>query len=387
MKVFTANGTTIPPESLTRAKAIYRSLRAHVFKTRDTLYKDTPLEDAFKRAWHATQPVLQPGDEEALSWHFFWEIVQDQIAQLEDLSTLEFDASLAYEGHDYIFKDGMGSLVKALAKGLNIVTNCTVTEIANSGSTMTAVCSNKSFTADYMVVALPLGVMQEGSVRFTPHLPTWKRRAIHRLGCSAALKMALKFDKVFWDNDVQFIGKLGDKNRTVFGKGNHIEFINMNYFKPGCNVLILEVDVQYATVMGMEYNSTQRLADVMHALRQMYPDAADPVGVKTANFVKDPLVGCGFSYWPPFVSGDDNLEASLPINSNRMHFIGEYTTPHHYGNMHGAIAEGERVAATIKRTTYLDAATSLAASLTQSHSRPHRKRFAPMWCPAPCQVN
>eukprot|EP01064_Diplonema_japonicum_P016368 TRINITY_DN24388_c0_g1_i1.p1 TRINITY_DN24388_c0_g1~~TRINITY_DN24388_c0_g1_i1.p1 ORF type:complete len:494 (+),score=123.41 TRINITY_DN24388_c0_g1_i1:56-1537(+) len=386
MKVYSPSGSPISPASLSAAKAIYRDLRAKVMANRDRLYKDIPLQTAFQRAWDSIDVTVAPDEEEALSWHFFWEIVQDQIASLDDLSTIEFDASFAYQGHDYILKDGMGSLITALSQDLNIKVGCKVVEVVTSGAVMTAVCEDgKSFSATQMVVALPLGVMQKGSVKFIPQLPTWKRRSVHRLGCSAALKMALKFDKVFWDNDVQFIGKLGRTNRTVYGGGNHIEFINMNYFKPGSKVLVLEVDVDHAVVMGLEYNHTQRVEAVMDHLRDIYgKDIPMPVDVKTANFVNDPLVGCGFSYWPPLASGDDNLEAARSTNSHRMHFIGEYTTPHFYGNLHGAIAEGDRAARDILTSTLFEAFKDL---FTPSSKSVHKKRFSPMWCPSPCQLN
>ena len=41
-----------------------------------------------------------------LSWHFYWEVVQDQIAPLDRLQAREYDASSSYAGHDRILPLG-----------------------------------------------------------------------------------------------------------------------------------------------------------------------------------------------------------------------------------------------------------------------------------------
>eukprot|EP00659_Diplonema_papillatum_P012360 gene12360-19116_t len=135
--VYGRDGTRISEEDMHNAKATYKKLRKSVFTTRDRLYKDAPLEQAFVTAREklnvtagirsgvpAPAAELSPL-EEALAWHFFWEIVQDQIADLRDLSTVEFDASLAFPGRDHVLKRGMGSLTDALAAQQRVVYNCT----------------------------------------------------------------------------------------------------------------------------------------------------------------------------------------------------------------------------------------------------------------------
>eukprot|EP01063_Lacrimia_lanifica_P030712 TRINITY_DN4928_c0_g2_i1.p1 TRINITY_DN4928_c0_g2~~TRINITY_DN4928_c0_g2_i1.p1 ORF type:complete len:513 (+),score=175.44 TRINITY_DN4928_c0_g2_i1:1261-2799(+) len=399
MKVYGSDGKLLDPKHVKAAKATYRDLRKWVFHHRDSLHKDIDLRTAFERAWaHLKLPEADgTAPTEALSWHFFWEIVQDQIAQLRDLSTIEFDASTAFHGHDYVFANGTGSLVDKLGRTLRRVElNCTVVRVATNDSPMHVECADgREFEADIVIVALPLGVMKSGAVTFIPPLPKWKRRAVHRLGCAAAVKMALKFDTAFWDQDTHFFGKVGDANVTKWGEGNHIEFINMNAFHPGSNVLVLEVDVDYAERIS-RLPWADRVKEVMVALRTIYGgDVPDPVDVKMANFVKDPLVGCGFSYWPPLASGDDNLDAAAPLHDGTLHFIGEYTTPLYYGNLHGGVAEGYRVAEAVVEQTSVAAfveavAASAADGLLRSgkhatRDKSARKKFKPSWCPAPCQ--
>ena len=411
MKVYGSGGARIGADAIRTTKELYRLLRKQVMRTRDSLYKDIPLQESFEKAYaKVTAPsgsgepssrLLRGKDEvEAMSWHFFWEVVQDQIAELRALSTVEFDASTAFAGHDYVMGNGMQSLTDAVASaataaGVAAHVNCTVVQVAHTGSSYMVACADKrSFEADEVVVALPLGVMQKGSVAFDPPLPKWKRRSIHRLGCSAAVKMALHFPSAFWDSDAQFIGKVSATNQTMWGDGAHMEFINMNAFHSGSNVLVLEVDVEHAkAVNAMAWE--ERVAHVMRALRTIYGEAIpEPDDVKMANFVGDPLVGCGFSYWPPFVSGDDNLEAAESVHGNTLHFIGEYTSPLYYGNLHGAVDEAEKLAQRFASRSMADVFSAVVAPVAAVFSPPStrghgkvKKRFVPQWCPAPCQVN
>ena len=387
MAVYDKFGKKISLKSMKSTKKIYRKLREYTMQHRDSLNKDQSLQYVMEKGVSKLNIDLTEEEQSGLTWHFFWEIVQDQIAYLKDLSTIEYDASTAFPGHDYLLANGMQSLTDKLAKQLNIITDCTVNSITTKGSPLRVECagSGSEFKASNVIVAVPLGVMQQSSIRFNPPLPKWKRRSIHRLGCSSAIKFALKFDSQFWESDVQFIGKLGSLNSTIFGEGAHMEFINMNAFHPGSNVLVLEVDVDHADWMTAQ-PAADRLDSIMTSLRQIYGnDIPNPVDVKTANFVSSPLIGCGFSYWPPLASGDDNLAAGECISKGSLCFISEYTSPLYYGNLHGAIHEGQKVA-----THFINKAkepiTRLYEHLSEISGIREVKRFTPSWCPAPCQV-
>ncbi len=55
------------------------------------------------------------------------------------------------------------------------------------------------FTAKYVVVTLPLGVLKVGTVQFNPPLPQEKQWAIQHLGVGIYNKVYLLFNKPFWD--------------------------------------------------------------------------------------------------------------------------------------------------------------------------------------------
>eukprot|EP01065_Artemidia_motanka_P037929 TRINITY_DN46818_c0_g1_i1.p1 TRINITY_DN46818_c0_g1~~TRINITY_DN46818_c0_g1_i1.p1 ORF type:complete len:502 (+),score=171.34 TRINITY_DN46818_c0_g1_i1:72-1577(+) len=390
VRVYGGSGAEVDPAVVSRTKQVYRKLRKRVFAARDTMTGDTDLRTAFQRAYRQLNLSLTDTEKESLSWHFYWEIVQDQVAQLRELSVVEFDASVMYEGRDAVVVGGMQRLVDAVAEGTPARVNSTVVQIEHTPHGVAVeLAGGEVLRGTRAVVALPLGVLQQGLVSFRPPLPRWKRRAVQRLGCSATFKMALRFPHRFWPADAQFMGKIGSVT-DEWGEGEHMEFINMEATAHRApNVLVVEVEGDFARSFA-RMTPAQRSERVMKELRLVFGDAAvDPVDTLSANYVSDALVGgCGFSFWPPLASGDDNLEAAESV-SKRLFFAGEHTTPVDYGNLHGAINEGARVAAEVASVlateTGLSGMLAQAAAWIRGEGRRRRKHFVPPWCPAPCQ--
>jgi len=55
---------------------------------------------------------------------------------------------------------------------------------------------------DFAICTIPLGVLQSGSVKFTPALPADKLTAISRLKMASLMRLYLEFDTVFWERGV-----------------------------------------------------------------------------------------------------------------------------------------------------------------------------------------
>jgi len=84
-------------------------------------------------------------------------------------------------------------------------------------------------------------------------------------------------------------------------------------------------------------------AEVMAVVRSMYPNKTipQPKGFYFYRWGADPLFRGSFTNWPAsyYVEQNDNLRARL----NNVVFAGEGTSNNHYGYLHGAYMEGERV--------------------------------------------
>eukprot|EP00667_Euglena_gracilis_P008677 EG_transcript_8793 len=368
-------------------KQTYETLRRGFFKERDRLHRDEDMGRTFQRVMVARPLNLTDAEQQLLAWHFYWEIVQDQIAQLHELSAVEYDASLAHDGQDAVLAAGMGALVERLAQGLDIRYRAVVTRVAYDAATGVAVQTRDGaeLRGGAVVCTVPLGVLQQGSIDFVPPLPRWKRRAIHRLGCGATFKMGLQFPTIFWPPAEQFLGKVG-RNWTLLGDGSHIEFINFHALR-GNRVLMAEMEGEFARTLSV-LPHPDRVRIVMDELRRMFgPSIPEPLHTRSANYVANPFVVCGFSFWPPFASGDDNEDIREPL-VDRLYFAGEHTSADFYGNLHGAWVEGRDAGDAVAARAAARRLARLLRGLPGWGKPPPASRghhWKPAWCPAPCQ--
>ena len=102
ISLYDSNGTLLSMQEFDGAKETYDELRKKFFEKRDRFNKDEDLQTSYEAIWRELNLDVTAKHERMLSWHFYWEIVQDQIAQLRELSSIEYDASLAFEGEDYM---------------------------------------------------------------------------------------------------------------------------------------------------------------------------------------------------------------------------------------------------------------------------------------------
>ena len=59
---------------------------------------------------------------------------------------------------------------------------------------------------DAVIVTIPLGVLQNQQVEFTPELPSEKIKAMEGLTMGVVNKVAMSFEKVFWGTENELFG-------------------------------------------------------------------------------------------------------------------------------------------------------------------------------------
>ena len=80
-----------------------------------------------------------------------------------------------YSGAEYIFPDGYIEVIDGLAEELKIIKNQDVVEIDYSGDQVTVYTNDdKEYTADKVVVAIPLALLKEDHIDFVPALKSDK---------------------------------------------------------------------------------------------------------------------------------------------------------------------------------------------------------------------
>ena len=181
------------------------------------------------------------------------------------------------------------------------------------------------------MVTLPIGVLKSGGVRFGPDLPSELTEAIERIGAGLVNKVALRFERAFWD-DVQFIFSAEDSTRFPL-------FFNQNIFQPKGNVLVNYGLGNFAEIVDKR-PIAELEAELMTRLREIYGSSAiDPVGSIGSLWRSDPYTKCSYSFATPStrVEHFKKFEAVL---GGRVVFAGEHTSAEYRATVHGAFLSG-----------------------------------------------
>ncbi|EON75744.1 hypothetical protein ADIS_3776 [Lunatimonas lonarensis] len=263
----------------------------------------------------------------------------DTGADLSDLSSIDFYDDDEFPGSDLFITNGYDRIATYLADGLDIRLNTTVSGIDYTGAKVKVQAGGASKEADFVVVAVPLGVLKKGILRFKPELPTGSANAIAGLGMGIVNKFMLVWNKPFWDTKVQFIGY------TPETKGHFNLFLNTRYFS-SVNGLVSFAFGDFAA--ASEHLSDSAVVDgIMDHLRNIYgssiPYPQDMVRTKWAGNTNS--FGA-YSYAKKGISSDafDTLAGSV---AERVFFAGEHTSKAFRGTVHGAYLSGIREAAKI----------------------------------------
>jgi monoamine oxidase len=105
--------------------------------------------------------------------------------------------------------DGYDQVPAALAAGLHdhILLGIEATDITwQRGSVRVTASNGQQFDARTVLVTVPLGVLQSGTLRFTPEIASMNR-AITGLAMGEVLRLALLFDEPFWEEHDEVAGK------------------------------------------------------------------------------------------------------------------------------------------------------------------------------------
>jgi monoamine oxidase len=178
------------------------------------------------------------------------------------------------------------------------------------------------------LITLPLGVLQEGSVRFEPELPAWKRRAISALEMGPVVKIALLFDRPFWPDDLVFLHARGAPVPTFW------------------RMLPSEAPALMgwaASRDALRLSKRNAVALAIDSLASALGQRRRPIDAQVFDWQNDPL-SLGAYSWVPVDALAAQRALARPVGP--LFFAGEAS---HFdgacGTVHGAIETGERAAA------------------------------------------
>lgn len=267
-------------------------------------------------------------------------IEQEYAADVDELSLWEWNQDEEQSGHDVLFPGGYDQIVNRLAAGLDIRLNHIVSQVAYGDGGVTITTTQGIFHGDRAIITVPLGVLQKGSITFSPPLPAWKQAAIDRLRMGLLNKTYLRFPRQFWEQDVELIG------RMAAPKGEWAEFLNIAYYT-GQPVLV-GFNVAHFGRSLEPLPDEEIVGGMMAVLRGMYGrDIPNPDAWLITRWAADPFAYGSYSFIPPGASGDDYAALARPVEG-RLFFAGEATNRAHPATVHGAYLSGLRAAGEVR---------------------------------------
>jgi monoamine oxidase len=282
------------------------------------------------------QDALSESERRLLN-HFLVSLADDEYAgDSAELSSWYWDSAGSYPGLDAVLPDGYDALVQHLAQGLDIRLGQVVTQVRHDDRGVQVDTVSGRFKGSQVLVTLPLGVLQSGSVRFSPALPAAKREAIDRLGMDSGVlsKVFLRFPRVFWD-DVDWLEHVAPAER----QGQFHQWLSLARID-GAPVLLGFLGGAYARQAEASWRDEEIVADAMAALRAMHgPAVPDPTHWQIPRWSLDPFARGAYSFNRQGATPAMRKALAAPVGQ-RLYFAGEATHREHFATVHGAHLSG-----------------------------------------------
>ncbi|TFB68477.1 flavin monoamine oxidase family protein [Cryobacterium sp. Hz9] len=111
-----------------------------------------------------------------------------------------YTTDIASADNDQIVVGGYSTLLTSEAAGLELLLSSVVNRVAHDDRGVSLrLGTGESLSADRVIVTVPLGVLKNATIEFSPALPFAHRGAIAALGMGVVDKVWLRFDVPFWD--------------------------------------------------------------------------------------------------------------------------------------------------------------------------------------------
>ncbi|KAL2942858.1 putative polyamine oxidase 4 [Bienertia sinuspersici] len=331
LSLFTKDGQQIPQQMVVEVGETFKSILKETEKIRDANNDDMSVLQAISIVLDTYPQLRQEGlAHEVLQW-YLCRLEAWFAADADMISLKTWDQEQVLSGGHGLMTQGYYPLIDALAKDIDIRLNHRVSKIS-SGHDMVKVTidDSKEFVADAAIITVPLGVLKANLIDFEPKLPDWKKSAISDLGVGNENKIALRFSNVFWP-DVELLGMVAPNSFTCG------YFLNLHK-AIGHPVLVYMIAGRCA--YDLEKLSDEAAVNfVMLQLKQMFPNATEPVQYLVSRWGTDPhSLGC-YSYDLVGKPTDVYDRLRAPIGS--LFFGGEAVSMEdHQGSVHGAYSAG-----------------------------------------------
>uniref|UniRef100_A0A3B4WVH5 Lysine demethylase 1B n=1 Tax=Seriola lalandi dorsalis TaxID=1841481 RepID=A0A3B4WVH5_SERLL len=210
-----------------------------------------------------------------------------------------------FSGDHTLLTKGYSVLLHKLAEGLDVRTKCPVQAIDYSGDVVKVTSSNGSqWTAQKVLVTVPLTLLQKNSIQFNPPLPDRKLKAIHSLGVGIIEKIALQFPYRFWDNKIQGADYFGHIPPGPDKRGMFSVFYDME--PQGKQAVLMSVITGDAVPAVRDMEDKEVVDECMKVLRELFKEqeVPEPLRFFITHWSKDTWSQMSYSFVKTGGSGE-----------------------------------------------------------------------------------
>ncbi|XP_048849834.1 lysine-specific histone demethylase 1B [Brienomyrus brachyistius] len=249
-----------------------------------------------------------------------------------------------FSGDHTLLTPGYSSILAKLAEGLDIHLNTPVQSIDYSADLVkVTTCSGTQYTAQKVLVTIPLALLQKNTVQFNPPLPERKLKAINSLGAGVIEKIALQFPYRFWDSKIQGADYFGHVPPSPEKRGMFGMFYDMDPERKHSVLMSVITGDAASTIRNLD---DVQVADLcMKMLRELFreQEVPDPVQYFVTHWSKDTWSQMSYSFVKTGGSGEAYDVIAEEV-LGKLFFAGEATNRHFPQTVAGAYLSGVREA-------------------------------------------
>jgi monoamine oxidase len=191
--------------------------------------------------------------------------------------------------------------------------------------------SNRTYTANKVIITVPITILKANTIRFTPALPAEKTSAFSKIGMDAGMKVFLKFNRKFFDQNIW-----GGKICASYAD----ESIGKNGQDAVLMAFIMGEQAEHLDRLGTDAAITQAL---LQELDSMYNNQASAAFMAShvQNFTRNPYIRGAYSY-STMGMGQARQVAARSV-ADKLFFAGEAMNINgHHQTVFGAAETGKR---------------------------------------------
>lgn len=243
--------------------------------------------------------------------------------------------SVRKEKDDYFVTGGYGNIVNYILDGIDVKLNAIVQEIRSYNDKIDVVTDHKVFQADYVIVTVPISILQKQQIQFSPALPDWKISSFSKMQMGIFNKIIMEFSDKFWKGDADF-------QCYQIQKSNSFS-LAANYYHYNQRPILIAMPVDKAGLLLEKTDIESIKKEWQNILHKAHPNKEiEFKNIMITKWNSDQFSQGSYSHVP--VGASENDFNNLKREVGRIHFAGEATCIEHHSTVHGAYASGLREA-------------------------------------------